>query len=82
MEKLYFYEVYYESTLIGDSRSRGKVFGEFFETREQAEQSALDYISDYVEKRKESGGWTDYDDPSDFFVSIGKICEDGEIIYK
>ena len=82
MEKLYFYEVYYGSALVCDSISRGKVFGEFFETREQAEQSALDCIADYVEKKKESGGWTEYDDLTDFFVSIGNICEDGEIIYK
>ena len=81
MDKLYFYEVYYGSTLVEDSRSRGKVFGDFFETKEQAEQAALKCIENYIEWKKENGGWSDADDPSDFTAGIGKIYDGGEIEY-
>lgn len=68
-ENAYFYEVYYGSTFLRNSAD----LGDYFDSEEEAEEEAQLFIEDTIDRWKEDGGWSDYDDYSDFTVEVDFI---------
>lgn len=67
LEENYYYKVYYESTLLRDSSE----LDEFFETYEDAEEEAKDFIEDRIEQWKSDMAWDEeYDDEDNFNIYI------------
>lgn len=67
LEENYYYKVYYESTLLRDSSE----LDEFFETEEDAEEEARDFIEDRIEQWKSDMAWDEeYDDEDNFNIYI------------
>lgn len=59
---MYYYKLYYSSTLLRDSSD----FDEYFEDEDEAMEEAETEKEDRIEQWKSDGGWNE-DDSEDFF---------------
>ena len=72
---MYYYKLYYSSTLLRDSSD----FDEYFEDEDEAMEEAESEQQDRIEQWKSDGGWNEYDDEDDFDIVIDYIeTEDDE----
>lgn len=72
---MYYYKLYYGSTLLRDSSD----FDEYFEDEDEAMEEAETEKEDRIEQWKSDGGWNEYDDEDDFDIVIDYVeTEDNE----
>lgn len=73
---MYYFKLYYESTLLRDSRD----MEEYFETYEEAEEEAETVKEERIKQWKLDDAWHEYDseDQFDIFIDYEEVDEDDE----
>ena len=66
---MYYYKLYYGSTLLRDSAD----FDEYFETEDEAQEEAETERDDRIEQWKSDDAWHSWDDVDDFDIYIEEI---------
>ena len=72
---MYYYKLYYSSTLLRDSSD----FDEYFEDEDEAMEEAETEKEDRIEQWKSDGGWNEDDDEDDFDIVIDYVETEDEI---
>ena len=71
---MYYYKLYYSSTLLRDSSD----FDEYFEDEDEAMEEAETEKEDRIEQWKSDGGWNEDDDEDDFDIVIDYVETEDE----
>ncbi len=73
---MYYYKLYYDSTLLRDSRD----LDEYFEDEQEAKDEAESVKEERIEQWKLDDGWHEYDseDQFDIFIDYEEVDEDDE----
>ena len=73
---MYYYKLYYDSTLLRDSRG----LDEYFETEDEAREEAESVKAVRIEQWKADDAWHEYDseDQFDIFIDYEEVDEDDE----